>query len=276
MHPAPSPERRHRFPFALAPAILLVAAIVQGELPAFCGHDGAAGSSLATASRPDREAILSFDAAWTAEGATEILDILDRMNVTANFFLAGRFIESEPAIVRRIVAAGHEVGNHTWHHGHLTRLAIDGTNATLPGVTRSALLREIAETDRVFLRATGRSLTPIWRAPFGEINREVLRWTRDEGYTHVGWSSGLDTLDWVSDRASSLYSSPERTVRRILERLGRRPSGSGPAVILMHLGSTRPPAERFSRALPALIEGCRDLGYRLVTVGETAPGDPLP
>jgi peptidoglycan/xylan/chitin deacetylase (PgdA/CDA1 family) len=223
-----------------------------------------------------RTAVLTFDAAWSDDGAVEIMDTLRDHDVKATFFLAGRFVVRHPAIARRIVEDGHEVGNHTYHHGHLTRYAIDGTTATLPGVTAAALLSEMEKTRKAFIRATGHPLASLWRAPFGETNPEILSWTNTSGYRHVGWSRGLDSLDWVSDRQSHLYQPPGRAIRRILSALARRHPREGSAVILMHLGSTREPEDRFGKVLPRLIEGCRSLGYRLVTVGEALAAGRVP
>ncbi|HXI04121.1 MAG TPA: polysaccharide deacetylase family protein [Candidatus Saccharimonadales bacterium] len=272
MHPAPGPTIRKPSPAAAAAAILSIFLFLPaGEARAFCGLIDAQAPSAPHA-RPraaGREVLLTFDAAWSADGADAVLDTLRSEGVRATFFLAGRFIASNTRIVRRIAGEGHEAGNHTWSHGHLTRYGIDGTRTTLSGVTRSGLLHEMEATDREFLQVTGRHLAPIWRAPFGETNPEILGWTLRAGWTHVGWSEGMDTLDWVDDPASRLYHSPESTVRRILAELAARPDSRGPAVILMHLGSTRDPARRFSRALPTLIAGCRALGYRFVTFGES-------
>lgn len=273
---APDPQHAP-LPLLLAGALLSILLPSPGEIHAFCARPlPGAPDRLPVTPAGSREVILTFDAAWSARGAEETLEVLSRMDVRATFFLAGRFVERNPELVRRIVERGHEVGNHTWSHRHLTRYALDGSHGTLPGVTREALIGELRATDRALREATGRRPVPIWRAPFGEINGEIRRWTLREGYIHVGWSSGMDTLDWVGDPSSPLYRSPERTVRRILSRLARRDAGSGPAVVLMHLGSTREPTRRFNRALPALIRGCRELGYRLVTVGDTMLGDPLP
>jgi len=212
-----------------------------------------------------REAVLTFDAAWTADGATEILDTLEQAGVRATFFLAGRFVRENAAIVRRIVGDGHEVGNHTYTHSHLTHYADNGSRDSLPGVTWASLRSELESARAEFEEVTGAALAPLWRAPYGEVNPEILSWARSMGYTHVGWSSGLDTLDWVSDPASRLYRPPAAAAHRVLRLLAARGARDGPAVILMHLGSERPPSERLVNELPWLIREARRIGYRFVT-----------
>jgi peptidoglycan-N-acetylmuramic acid deacetylase len=220
--------------------------------------------------------VLTFDAAWSRAGADEILDVLAARDVKATFFLAGRFVREQPEIARRIAAGGHEAGNHTFHHEHLTRYAIDGTRGTLEGIDAAKLRSELEETRSVWEAATGTPLAPIWRAPYGEINDEILAWARDAGFAHVGWSEGLDAHDWVRDPASRLYRPPAAEARRLLSRLSERSSAEGPAILLLHLGSERPAEERFGRALGDLIDGARSLGYRFETAGEALRVGTLP
>lgn len=223
-----------------------------------------------------RQAVLTFDAAWLSDGAEGILDVLGESGVSATFFLAGRFVREHPGIARRIVGEGHEVGNHTFTHSHLTHYADNGSRASLPGVTRASLGSELDSARAEFESATGAALAPLWRAPYGEVNTEILAWARKMGYTHVGWSSGLDTLDWVSDPTSRLYRSPAAAARRVLRLLAARDPREGPAVLLMHLGSERPPAERFANELPWLIREARRIGYTFVTASRAMHGGRLP
>jgi peptidoglycan/xylan/chitin deacetylase (PgdA/CDA1 family) len=217
---------------------------------------------------------LTFDAAWSDGGAMEILDTLRDRGIRATFFIAGRFVADHPDLVRRIAADEHEVGNHTFHHDHLTRDTGPAGHVTRPGLTSSTLRDELDRTANAYRSLTGRSLDPLWRAPYGETNDEILAWGREAGYAYVPWSEGLDALDWVSDPASSLYQSPAQAVERLLARLRDRPPSQGPAIVLMHLGSTRPAGARFADALPRLIDGAILLGYRFETAGTaTREGD---
>lgn len=194
--------------------------------------------------------------------------MLRSRGVRATFFVAGRFVRAQPALVRRIAGDGHEVGNHTYRHRHLTRYAIDRTRTSLPEVTEATLAAEMEATREAYERTTGTPLAPLWRAPYGETNDQILAWAENLGYTHVGWSPGLDALDWVSDPNSPLYKTPRAAVSRILRTLKRRSRSNGASVVLLHLGSERPAGMRLVEALPLLIDGARGLGYRIVTAGE--------
>jgi peptidoglycan/xylan/chitin deacetylase (PgdA/CDA1 family) len=255
--------------------ILLLTMALSASSPAgaLCDAPHPSKSSFVLASRPfapphQRKAVLSIDATWSRTGAEEILDTLASKKVTATFFLAGRFIRAYPDIVTRIVAEGHEVGNHTFSHDHLTRYGIDRTSKSLPTVTAESLTRELVSTGNLFEKVTGKKLAPLWRAPYGETNREILEWASRGGYTHVRWSEGLDTLDWVTDQSSRLYRSPSRGAGRVINILRRRTASEGPAIILMHLGTDRPPMERFANALPHLLDRAREIGYSFITATE--------
>ncbi len=247
------------------------------EAAALCqGPAVAARRPRLPAAKPRPVLVLTFDAAWTAAGAEEVLDALRSRGVRATFFVAGRFVDARPALVRRVAGDGHEVGNHTYRHRHLTRYAIDRTHASLPEVTAATLAAEMEATREAYERTTGASLAPLWRAPYGETNDQILAWAEDLGYRHVGWSPGLDALDWVSDPDSPLYETPRAAVSRILRTLNRRARRGGAAVVLMHLGSERPAGMRLAEALPLLVDGARALGYRIVTAGEALASGRLP
>jgi len=205
---------------------------------------------------------LTFDGGSHASQALLVLDTLRNKGVRSTIFLTGEFISSYPNVTRRIVADGHEVGNHTVDHLHLADWVDGRRHVTRPEVSRTILVGQLDETARRFEATTGRSMISYWRAPFGEINPEILRWAEEAGWVHVGWTQGLDTLDWVADPDDSLYRSATEIRERILTAARSGPARGG--IVLMHLGADRsdPPAIE----LPRIIDGLREAGYRLVTV----------
>jgi peptidoglycan/xylan/chitin deacetylase (PgdA/CDA1 family) len=230
-------------------------------------------------SRERPEIVLSFDAGSSSRGTAEILDVLEAHDIRTTIFLTGQFIEREPDLVRRIVAEGHEVGNHTWSHPHLTSFARNRSQRTLGHVTRSFFLDQLKRTEEAFNRVTGRHMAPYWRAPFGEENNEIRGWAAEAGYLHVGWTSGrksnLDALDWVSDPDSPIYYDPEALTRRLMRFGETNGTTLNGGIILMHLGSDREAAHRLDRALPELIAGLRSRGFRLVSVSEMRRNEAL-
>jgi len=210
-----------------------------------------------------REILVSFDGGSTSRGAREILDALRLRGIRTTVFLSGDFIRHYPELTRQIGADGHEVGNHTDTHPHLTTYGSDGRQATRPGVDRSSLAAELARCAHLYREATGRDMAPIWRAPYGEENAEIRVWAAEAGYWHVGWTggrAGLDGMDWVSDPASREYRSTERVVARLIA------NAENGGIVLLHLGSDRD--EPVALRVPELLDGLVARGFRLVKASQ--------
>lgn len=213
--------------------------------------------------RQSREIVVSFDAGSSQRGASEILDALASRGVKTTIFLTGDFIRRYPDLVRRVAADGHEVGNHTKTHPHLTTYAQDRRQATRPGVSREFLLRELEATALLFRETTGSELAPLWRAPYGEHNTEIRRWAAEAGYWHVGWTggrAGLDGLDWISDPASPAY----RSAQDVVERLVLRAENGG--IVLLHLGSDR--EDPIGPKIPLLLDALAARGFRFARASD--------
>ncbi len=222
-------------------------------------------SSFDRGPREHRALLLTVDAGARAAGAESILDALAAASLKTTFFITGEFIRNHPALVMRMVEEGHEIGNHTETHLHLTLWAEEGRHRTRPEVTRERLQGELTRTHEAFKQLTGRSMAPLWRAPYGEHNREILAWAAALGWRHVGWTPRMDTLDWVTDQTSKLYRTPEEIARNLLTFPDRDPHKAHGAIILMHLGSERPVEERLGRVLPRIIAGYREQGFEFLT-----------
>jgi len=90
---------------------------------------------------------LTFDGGSAAGESGRILDVLEQRGVTATFFLTGVYIRNNPHLVRRIATAGHEVGNHTLTHPHLTTWNSTRRHDTLPGLDQTIIQGELDRTD---------------------------------------------------------------------------------------------------------------------------------
>ena len=109
-----------------------------------------------------------------------LLDMLREYGIPATFFLLGSHVERNPAMVRRIIEEGHEVGNHSWSHPNLR---------TLPAELQ---LKEIQATDAA-LRALG-GAPAFLRPPYGAFDVQTLEIARALGLEVILWS--LDSNDW--------------------------------------------------------------------------------
>lgn len=198
---------------------------------------------------------LTFDGDWLNNASEEILSTLKKKGVKATFFLTGRFIRRYPKIVLGILAGGHEVGNHTDSHPRLTTYSKNLRHDTLDNINETYLTEQLEKTEKEFYKISGKHISNIWRAPYGEHNKQLREWAKNAGYQHVGWT--IDSLDWVSNEELKTY----RTSSKILDLKCGSESVNNGAIILMHLGTTRK-EDQFHKRLPGLIDslkGCYDL-----------------
>ena len=188
------------------------------------------------ARRAGRRVALTFDDGPDLQRTPAVLDLLARQGVRATFFVVGARAEAHPELVRRMVAEGHVVGNHSYTHSW--RFPLRSLGRTMEVLCRTA---------EVLHRITGRQ-PRLFRPPFGVTNPTIARAVRRLGLDPVGWSiRSLDTMG----------QSPERVAARILRRL--HPG----AVILLHdrcAGS--------ERLIGLLVEGLRSRGLEPVTLPE--------
>ncbi len=240
--------------------------------PPACPSAPAMSDDITRGPATHREVAFTFDGGDEANIAPEILDALRARGVRATMFLTGQFIRRYPDLVRRMLAEGHEIGNHLDQHPHLTTYAQNHRQWTLPHVTPAFLSEQFERADSSLRSLTGRSMAPFWRAPYGEHNVEIRRWAARAGYRHVSWTRGasaedLDTRDWVADRSSRIYRSREEIAAHVLEFGRGRPEGLSGGIILMHLATHRP-ADRPHEGLERLLAILQEEGYRVVPISE--------
>ncbi len=189
---------------------------------------------------------ITFDDGPNPVYTPQILDILKEKEVKATFFAVGLHVKKYPDIARRIVAEGHDIGNHTYTHKDL-----------VPS-TRRMVLAQVHKTDQVIKRVTGVA-TNLFRPPRGIYSNAVRKLLVDEeGYRLILWS--LSSTDWRKINPSS-----------ILKRVARyiRPG----AILLFHDSGALIRREGGSRentveSLGMVIDYLRDKGYEIVPVSE--------
>ncbi len=209
----------------------------------------------------------TFDGGSDDAHTREILQILRDNQVQATLFLTGKFMQRHPDLVRQMLADGHEIGNHTFSHPHLTSFAKNRRQDTLPGITRAFFQHQLTKTDSLFYQITGQHLKPFWRAPYGEFNNQILTWAAQAGYLHIHWTRGFDTYDWVTDQSSRLFRTPEQLVKQIKAKESRRANGLNGVIVLMHLGSHRNNNHAF-KMLPEIFRWLRQKGYTITTISD--------
>ena len=198
---------------------------------------------------------LTFDDGPTRGVTDRVLGELERAHVPATFFVVGRAARREPALLRRMIADGDEVENHSETHAHL--------NALLP----PAIDREIDATDAAVEAATGRH-TSYLRPPFGARNAAVIEAARERGMRVVLWTAMLDR------------TLPHAPAGLLVQRLAERVRDGG--IVVLHDGDQGrgDGGERAYEAglAPQLIAALRGRGYGFVTldrlIGDPARGEP--
>ncbi|MFJ3788492.1 polysaccharide deacetylase family protein [Kitasatospora sp. NPDC090091] len=186
---------------------------------------------------------LTFDDGPHPEHTPRILDVLRRHDAPAAFFCIGLHALAHPGVVHRIAAEGHTLGNHTWSHAYL------------PDLGPIELQRQLSFTAEAIAAAAGGGPVPWLRPPYGGRSPELLERVADSGLTTVLWD--VETNDWARPR-------PEVVAERVLQQV--RPG----SIVLMHDGGGD--RSRTAAALPAVITGLRERGYRLVALEELAAG----
>lgn len=181
---------------------------------------------------------MTFDDGPSAETTPRLLDILKQRNLKVTFFEIGQNAERNPAIVKRILAEGHEIGNHSWTHPQLSKLSDE------------RVTEEITKTQDAIKNASGSGYTPtLLRPPYGAITARQKEWIEKQfGLSIIMWS--VDPFDWKRPGESVIE-------QRILA--GARPG----AIILSH-----DIHKQTVDAMPATLDALIAKGFKFVTVSQ--------
>jgi peptidoglycan/xylan/chitin deacetylase (PgdA/CDA1 family) len=191
-------------------------------------------------SRDVKDVALTFDDG-PGPHTPEILDVLEQFGAKGTFFVVGDRVRGSAEVLLRLVAAGHELGNHSMTHAELSGRPL-------------VAYREIQQTNALLRRSTG-CIPRVFRAPFGTTSRGVVIAARLAGLTTVAWD--VDSDDWSSPGVEAISEAVLGSVR-------------GGSIVLMHDG--RGPREQTLAALPGVVEELSGRGYRLVTTSEVLRG----
>jgi peptidoglycan/xylan/chitin deacetylase (PgdA/CDA1 family) len=189
----------------------------------------------------DHEVVLTFDdGPWPATD-TRILAALARECVRATFFQIGRSAAEHPELVRRIAAAGHTIGHHTWGHPNLKYLKPEAADAE---IDKGISAVELA----LHGKATATPGTPFFRFPYFEMTPQALEKLERRGIVVFGadfWAS-----DWNK-------MTPQQELKLLVERLNIARKG----IILLH-----DPKQQTAAMLPDFLRYLRENNYHVVHV----------
>ena len=175
---------------------------------------------------------LTFDDGPDGNTTPHALDILAKYKIKATFFVQGKNIAGNEAILKRMQAEGHEVGNHSWNHPVLTQLSLEDAK------------KQITDTEDAIKNVLGKS-SKLMRPPYGAISDDI-RNSLDLSF--ILWD--VDSLDWKSKNEASIFTEIQHQT-------------SDGAIILLH--DIHQPSVN---SLPKVIEYLQEQGYSFVTVSE--------
>ena len=214
---------------------------------------GAWGLSFQTEGQPpvgnaDREELKKYDAAYLGNteekviyltfdsgyenGCTEkILDVLQKHDVKATFFLVGNYVEQNPILVKRMLAEGHTVGNHTYHHYNMSKIS-----------DAASFQRELESLEKLYFEVTGERMSKYYRPPQGIYSEENLRMAKEMGY-----------VDWNNDAQPTSEEAFSKLIPRI----------HNGAVVLLHSTS-----KTNGEILDDLLSRGEEMGYHFGSMEE--------
>lgn len=225
------------FSFWCGLALLIVFGVTYMEESHTTGGSGGKDLPIYCVDTDEKKVALSFDGAWGNEDTRNILDILEKHQVKVTFFMTGGWVESYPEDVKAIIAAGHDLGNHSENHKQMSQISAEECK------------EEIMTVHNRVKELTGYEMT-LFRPPYGDYNNTLVQTVKECGYHCIQWD--VDSLDWKDYGVDSIIDTV----------CNHKHLGNG-SIILCHNG-----AKYTAQALDSLITNLKDQGYTLVPVSQ--------
>lgn len=185
----------------------------------------------------EKKLSLSFEVTNGNEDLKKILEILKKYQIQATFFVAGRWADAYPEDVKAIVAAGHDLGNHSESYKNMT------------GLSPEQCKEELMALHEKIKKLTGQEMN-LFRAPFGEYDDTLIETVHTCGYHVIQWN--IDSIDWKDYGTDAI-------LKQVLEH----PELGAGAIVRMHSDT-----KFTAKALEAVIAGLKEKGYTIVPVSE--------
>lgn len=185
---------------------------------------------------------LTFDCGYENGNTKNILKALKKHKASATFFVVAHFLETNPDLVKQMLADGHTIGNHTYHHPDMASIA-----------TKEAFQKELDDNAALFQKITGEEITKYYRPPQGKYSTVNLKMAKELGYRTFFWS--LAYVDWYEDKQPSHEEALEKLTARI------HPG----AIVLLHNTS-----KTNGEILDKLLTKWEEMGYTFQPLSDLA------
>ncbi|MGN0334591.1 MAG: delta-lactam-biosynthetic de-N-acetylase [Lachnospiraceae bacterium] len=188
----------------------------------------------------EKKLYLTFDAGYENGNTEKILEALKKHQVSATFFVVGNYLETQPELVKRMIAEGHTVGNHTYHHPDMSSIS-----------EMNAFSKEIKDLEALYREITGEEISKYYRPPQGKYSEKNLEMAKELGYTTFFWS--LAYVDWLENDQPTKEEAFEKLLKRV------HPG----AIVLLHSTSSTN-----GNILDELLTEWEKMGYTFGTLEE--------
>jgi peptidoglycan/xylan/chitin deacetylase (PgdA/CDA1 family) len=179
---------------------------------------------------------MTFDDGPHAQNTPRLLDMLKQRKIHATFFFVGQCVQENPEIVKRIVAEGHEIGNHSWSHPDLAKMS------------DASVQEQIQKTQDAIVAACGQA-PKLMRPPYGAFT------ARQRAWAHGTW--GFDIILWDVDPLDWKIRNSEHVKAEILKQ-----AVPGSIVLSHDIHKTT------VDAMPETLDALAAKGFKFVTVSE--------
>ncbi len=183
---------------------------------------------------------LTFDDGPNNTYTPKVLEILNRYNIKATFFMLGENIKRFPDIARKAAASGHTIGNHTYRH----------PNLYITNLSETEIREEIDSTALIIEEITGKKPN-LFRSPYNYLDEELISILKEKKYNIISWTYA--PRDWED-------ISSNKILQRVLENV------TTGAIFLLHDGGGN--RSETVKALPIIIEGLQKQGFEFVDLPE--------
>lgn len=183
----------------------------------------------------EKKVAITFDASWGEDKTDKIIEVLDKYNVKATFFVVGAWVDQHPDKLKELYEKGHEIGNHSNMHPIMTKSS------------KEKIINDICIADAKIMKITGEK-PKLFRFPDGAYNDASITAVESTNHTCVQWD--VDSIDWKAEGADIEY-------RRIVDKT--KPG----SILLFHNDGKYTPEN-----LPKIIEKLEADGYKFVKISE--------